>query len=201
MVGHYSLGLVVVAGGLLAVVLVAMVSPALMGRSVTKRQHLAAALALGIAVVAAVGNGYAPGQHVLINRDPGSYSATAVWMHHQGSLEVDQRGTPFEEYSVGGEFAVSPSDHGTGQFQFNHLTSAVLSIGYGLGGQRLMFRLPALMVAIGLLAVYVVAVRATGRSYLSLVARPPWLPRCRSWPWLATPTASLWPSCCCGRVC
>lgn len=38
-----------------------------------------------------------PSQHVLVNRDPGSYATTALVLQNTGSLRVDQSDTPFGE--------------------------------------------------------------------------------------------------------
>lgn len=110
-----------------------------------------------------------PSQHVLVNRDPGSYTTTAVHLATQGDLRVDQRGTPFEDVAATPEGATYVTGPGTYEFQFNHLLSAVMAPVFDVVGAGAMFRVPALLAGLGLLAVYLVAVAATSRPWLSLV--------------------------------
>ncbi len=128
----------------------------------------ACALALGFVVWA----GWSPSQHLLINQDPGGYTETARWLVRDGSLEVDAAqgglsGDPAVRFESNAAY-----DMGGGrlEFQFNHLTSVILAAAYDVGGYRLMFRMPALIGGVGLLCVYAVAVAATGRARLSLLA-------------------------------
>lgn len=133
------------------------------------------ALALAIAFVAFAS--IAPSQNVLVGRDPGSYMNTARWLAHDGSLQLDARGDAFAEID-GLRFtsaAVYPESEARGEtgeleFQFNHLASVVLAASFDVGGHRALFRLPAAVAGVGLLAVYAVAVRATRRPYVALVA-------------------------------
>lgn len=151
-------------------------------RSATLAALLALAVAGGFFAFAAE----RPSQNVLVDRDPGSYTNTARWLARDGSLEQDARGTAFAgvaglsfvsqaTYEVGRPAPVGPGGdetEGSGrlEFQFNHLTSVVLAIGYEIGGPAVMFRLPALAVAAGLLLVYAAAVRVTRRPLVALLA-------------------------------
>jgi hypothetical protein len=164
-------GLPVAAGGVVAV------QRSLSGRG--QRTGRASSAALGGAVAASVLAAaflviaaWAPSQHVLVNRDPGSYTATARWLSRDGSLEVQAATGGFSpEHPVTfGSFAVRDTGGGALQFQFNHLTSTVLAVGHDVGGHRLLFRLPAFAASAGLLAVYALAVRVTGRPWAALVA-------------------------------
>jgi hypothetical protein len=134
------------------------------------RVHRAAVLAVLIALGSLVWNAWAPAQHMLLNRDPGVYSEVARWLDREGTLEVDRSDTPFADLDVFSEAALYDSAPGVFEFQFNHLSSVVLSSSYGLGGARVMWRTPALAAALGLLALYSVTMRATRRPYVSLLA-------------------------------
>ena len=67
-------------------------------------------------------------------------------------------------------YAVHDTGGGTLHLQFNHLTPVVLATALELAGPGAMFRVPALVAAIGLLLVYAAAVRATRRPWASLLA-------------------------------
>lgn len=135
-------------------------------------RHATAPLGAAVALVLAVTVFWAaqPSQHVLVNRDPGSYTTTAVHLAATGDLRVDQRGTPFDEVAALPEAATYVTGPGTYEFQFNHLLSAVMALAYSLVGPGAMFRLPALFTGLGLLAVYLLAVRLCRRPWLSLAA-------------------------------
>ncbi|MCB1271757.1 MAG: hypothetical protein M9942_06850 [Microthrixaceae bacterium] len=111
-----------------------------------------------------------PSEHVLMDRDPGSYVATALYMARTGELVIETRGTPFEPYRQTEPAVSTASQDSTDKvFQFNHLLPAVLAVAHGLGGEALMFRVPAVLLGIGLLGVYAVAVGVTRRPWLSLL--------------------------------
>ena len=131
---------------------------------------IAAALALALAAVVSIGAAAFPSQPTVVVRDPGSYVNTALWLSEEGTLEVDA-----DEDAFGSildlrrsSAAVYELDDGRLQFQFNHLTSALLAVGYDLGGHRLVFRMSAMALGLGLLGVYTVTVRVTRRPFLSL---------------------------------
>lgn len=168
--GAYGLWLTLVLGGAVSVGLIVACRPLLGSWHAPTSHQVAAACALALAVISFVFVAYRPSHHVLINRDPGSYVTTAVWLDRSGELLVDQRDTPFESVPITGEAAVYGEPGPVAYFQFNHLSSVVLAVGWGLLGEGVMFRLPALAMAIGLLALYSATVRATGRVGTSLVA-------------------------------
>jgi 4-amino-4-deoxy-L-arabinose transferase-like glycosyltransferase len=139
---------------------------------VARSTHAAAGAAVLVALVFTVLATWAPSHHVLINRDPGSYTSTARWLDRDGSLEARAatgglddadllRLDGFAVYDVGG---------GAVEFQFTHLTSVVLAVAYAVGDAGLMFRVPGLLGGLGLLAVYAVAARTTRRPWCALVA-------------------------------
>lgn len=120
-------------------------------------------------LVVTLGWAWNPSQHVLVNRDPGSYTTTAVHLVTDGSLRVDQTGTPFEDVDARPEGAAYVTGPGTYEFQFNHLLSAVLAPAFDLATPGVMFRVPALLAGLGLMASYAVAVRATRRPWLAIL--------------------------------
>lgn len=132
----------------------------------------AAIAAVALALLFVLAASWAPSTHVLVNRDPGSYTTTARWLDRAGGLEVDAAaGGLRAEDPVGfGGYAVHDLGEGRLQFQFNHLTSVALAVGFGVGGEWLMFRVPAVVGAAGLLVLYAVAVRALGRRWVALIA-------------------------------
>lgn len=144
------------------------------GASGPGRRHAGPAAA--VAVVVAVGftawASWAPSHHVLINRDPGSYTATARWLARDGDLSPQVRadGLDDEQLLRTDGFAVYDVGDGSVEFQFTHLSAVVLAAAYDLGGSGLMFRVPAMAVGLGLLALYAVALRCTRRPWVSLVA-------------------------------
>ena len=68
-------------------------------------------------------------EHVLVDRDGGSYANTARWIARDGSLSVKPRVGPFaQEPTVGFDsLAVFQMPNGSLQFQFAHLLPAVLA--------------------------------------------------------------------------
>ncbi|MCD9623382.1 ArnT family glycosyltransferase [Rhabdothermincola salaria] len=130
-------------------------------------------VALLISVAFALWAGWAPAQHVLIDRDPGSYANTAVWLANDGDLAVETDGEVYqtlrdEELRLHSA-AVTTAGPDELQFQFNHLTSVILAVGYEVGGYQLMVRVPALATAAGLLVVYAFAARALRRPWIALL--------------------------------
>ena len=82
---------------------------------------------------------------------------TARWLARDGTLQVDATTGAFEGAPPGVRFnSAATYDTGDGEleFQFNHLVSAALAMAYGIGGQRLLFRMPALAAAAALLPLY-----------------------------------------------
>ena len=168
--GSYRLWVVLPLGVAAAIGLLVACRPLLKPRRSPRSHQIAAVCALVIAVASFLFIAYRPSQHVLINRDPGSYVTTAVWLDREGDLRVERADTPFADVNFALEAAVYGEPGSVAYFQFNHLTSVILAVGYGFFGQEVMFRLPALAMAVGLLALYAVAMRATRRPYASLVA-------------------------------
>ena len=112
-------------------------------------------------------------QHVLIERDPGSYTNTARWVARDGSLEVDVSKPPFAHQNglVFGSAAIYllPEEQVL-QFQFSHFAPIVLAEMHGIGGDRLMFRGTVLVSALALLTLFTLALRVLRRPWLALAA-------------------------------
>lgn len=155
----------------------------------SRAAQFGAAAALVLAVGYGAFAGLTPSQNVVVTRDPGSYASTGRWLAREGTLEVDARGSAFDGirglrfsgaavFDVGEPFppATVPGEvdeireSGQIEFQFNHLAPVALAIAYDIGGYQLMFRLPALLSAVVLLALYAVTVRVTRRPFVSLLA-------------------------------
>ena len=132
----------------------------------------AAGAAVALALAFGAGAGFVSSQHITIDRDPGSYVSTAQWLVEDGSLVVDGRADEFEDVAGLRYQSAAVYDVGDGEleFQFNHFASVPLAVAYDVGGYRLMFRTPAIMSALGLLALFCVTRAATGRPLSSLVA-------------------------------
>ena len=188
-IGRYATVAALAIGLPLAVLGVFILHRGLPPGATSRAAHLGAGIAVAIAIGYAVFAGITPSQNVVVSRDPGSYMTTAVQLTQQGALEIDARGQAFEGirglqfsgaavYDTGRPFPAKSVSGEPGEIresgiiesQFNHFASVALAVGLDVGGNRLMFRLPALMAALGLLALYSVTVRATGRPLLSLLA-------------------------------
>ncbi|TKV60601.1 hypothetical protein FDO65_02570 [Nakamurella flava] len=151
--------------------------------STTRAAHVAGAAAAVLAVGYLLFVAVTPSQNVVVARDPGSYAATARQLSAFGALEIDARGTAFAgieglRFSSAAVYdePVDPqgpnAETATGVLdpQFNHLTAVALAVGFDVGGAPLLFRVPALIAGVGLLLVYAVAVRATRRPAVALLA-------------------------------
>ena len=131
--------------------------------------------AIGICVVALgflVWNGVENGHYVSVDRDPGVYATAGKWIASNGSLEVQagkvwaSKGTEFNWASAG----MYPEGDGRLEFQFNHLAAVLFAEGENIGGDRLLFAMPALLGALGLSAVYAAGCRLVRRPWLVLTA-------------------------------
>jgi hypothetical protein len=140
-----------------------------------RRSHAAAAVAVALAVVITGLMSVRPAQHVLLNRDPGVYQATAVLLDRTGRLDDTVRrggleSVPLSKLLLPSTGAMYFEGGGRIELQFNHGTAAALATAYGLGGAGLLHRVSALALGLALLALYGVCLRLTGRPWLSLVA-------------------------------
>jgi hypothetical protein len=172
--GHYSaplvfpLGLAGTAGATM------LARPRAVERRRERRRSWSAA-ALGACVVALgqlAWNAVEASRHIVGDRDPGLYMFIGKWLAEHGSLVVPAtnvwsgKGVFFTTTSAG----VYTMRDGTLQFQFAHMMSVLLAEADNLGGDRLMFRAPAVLGAIGLFAIYAVGCRLARRPWVVLAA-------------------------------
>jgi hypothetical protein len=142
--------------------------------------------AIGMCVIALgflVWNGVDNGHYVSVDRDPGVYAAAGKWISSNGSLEVQAGKTwtakgaelgaarpganPVFDWSSIGMY---PEGDGLLEFQFNHLAPVLFAEGESIGGDRLLFAMPALLGALGLCAVFAAGCRLVRRPWLVLAA-------------------------------
>ena len=125
-----------------------------------------------VALGSAAWNGHFAGHHVAIGRDPGVYAVTGKWIATHGDLEVH---TGLEWASKSADVTVvyeGSYGHGYNDtlFQFDHLTPVLLAEANNLGGDGLMFRVPALLGALALCAIFAVGCRVVRRPWLVVAA-------------------------------
>lgn len=134
-------------------------------------------LALLITAGYAASTAATPSAAVVLNRDPSSYVNTGRWLADNETLRIDAADEAFADieglsYNTA---AIYDLEHGqphpgTIRFQFNHLVGVLLACAYAVGGNWLMFRLPAIAAAVSVLLVYLLAARLTRRPIISLLA-------------------------------
>jgi hypothetical protein len=130
--------------------------------------------AIGAVVLAAavgIWNAINAGNHVLMDRDPAIYNNAGRWIAGHGNLFVPRDVGAL----VGSGFYVSaPGLYDTPghemHFQGAHFLPALLAEARGIGGDFLMFRAPALLGAVALLAFFVVASRVLRHPLAALGA-------------------------------
>lgn len=176
--GDYRLRLALVVGSAVTAGLSWLAWPRSVPRSSVSRRRrvwsvtLPAVVVVAVAVLSGVWNAAHAGQHASIGRDPGIYATTAKWIATRGSLQIPtspEWATPSDAVSpvFPGAYAVGS---GTSQFQFDHLTATLLAEADGLGGDRYLFRMPAILGALGLCAVYGAGCRLLRRPWLVAAA-------------------------------
>ncbi len=131
--------------------------------------------AAGMGVVAgsfAIWNSIHIGHNVAVGSDPGVYVTAGRWLASHPSLLVPAnapwapKGVPVSIASNG----MYGGPHGTLEFQFAHLLPVLLAEAHQLGGDSLMFRVPAVLGALALCAIYAGGCRLVRRPWLVLVA-------------------------------
>lgn len=170
---RYSVALASALGALGLVGVTALALPAFRStRPASRGAHVAAVVGVTAILAITAWNGVHNSQHVLINRDGGSYLTTGRWIARDGSLEVRPRVGGFaNDRSLSYKsFAVYDMPDGTLQFQFSHLLPAVLAEAYGIGGDRALTHAPELLGGISLLAFFVLAWRLLRRPWFALAA-------------------------------
>ena len=107
---------------------------------------------------------------VMLNRDPGSYLSTALWLRRSGNLVVDVSshvlfGTPGVHFAGPASYEVGP---GTLQFQFEHGSAVLYAIGTELFGLTQLGLIAVLATGFGLLAAHRILFRLHVPGMLSL---------------------------------
>lgn len=107
------------------------------------------------------GNAFFTAQHVFTNRDPGTYTITALHLVERDNLQLDSQhpfgNTPGVDGSSGG-FSINPRDSSEVASQGAHLLPALLGVS-GRVNTQLIFRLNVLFGGLALLAVYAFGVQ------------------------------------------
>jgi hypothetical protein len=171
--GWYRPALALPIGAVAWLAVLAVARPALVPKTSTSRQaHVYAAIGVAAILAITAWNAAFASQHVLINRDGGSYANSARWIARDGSLTVNPRVGPFAtdptlEFD---SFGVYEMPDGSLQFQFAHLLPAVLADAYAIGGNAGLFHAPEVLGGIALLAFYLLAWRLFRRPLFALAA-------------------------------
>jgi hypothetical protein len=168
--GHYSAALALPLGAIGTVAGVLAGRPRHDGMSPRGRGTTLPALAMcAVAVGIAAWNTIDIAHHVVIGRDPGVYANTGRWLAEHGTLVIPASAVPVRhvDWSAYGTY-VQPD--GTLQFQFPHFLPAVLAEAHNIGGDALMFRLPAILGALAMLMMYAVGCRVVRRPWLVFAA-------------------------------
>ena len=131
----------------------------------------AAAMTVTAAVIG-IWNAVFAGQHVAVDRDPGVYLIAGRWLAQHGSLVVPagQVWAPVAKSTFLYSAGTYQMAGGQVQFQFAHLLPALLAEGFNLGGDSLMLRVPALLGAIALCAVYAAGTHLVRRGWVLFAA-------------------------------
>lgn len=171
--GVYHFSIAVVVGGLATIVLAAIAWPRSgLAPSATRTGTWPA---IGMCLVAAASfawNAHYSGRHVAIGRDPGVYAVTGKWIATHGNLEVPtalEWTSKTDNVTVVAGGSYQEGDNRV-EFQFDHLTPVLLAEAENLGGDRLMFKVPALIGALALCAIFAVGWRLVRRPWLVLAA-------------------------------
>ena len=110
--------------------------------------------------------------HVAVAYDPGVYTVAGRWLASHSSLVVPagaawgNNANLFDWTSVG----MYRAPGGTLEFQFAHLVPVLLAEAHQLGGDALLFRVPAVLGALALCAIYATGCRLIRRPWLMLAA-------------------------------
>ncbi len=126
-------------------------------RPQTQETKWCAVLAAAVVLLAGIFHGVHHGEHLAIDRDPAITINAAKWLSETGSLEVDIEDGPFTAHTelVAKTEGMSETSSGKLQFQGDHFLTVLLAGANWLGGDTLMFVVPALIAGLALLGVYI----------------------------------------------
>lgn len=132
------------------------------GRTATPTARKVTVLVLLGALAVTAFNARYSGQHLVTNRDAGSYNVTATLLADGGDLLFESREGPFGEHPelrhTGFAF-YDTRDDGRLYAQFLHLLPVLLAVASWVGGLTLLFTTNALLGGLALLAVFALATR------------------------------------------
>lgn len=168
--GDYHVGVAVGAGAVVAAALSAAAWPARRATPQSGRTALPAVAMCVVAVAFASWNARYAGHHVAIGRDPGIYAVTGKWIATHGNLDV-HTGLEWTSKSPGVSVVYEGSyarGRDVTQFQFDHLTPVLFAEADNIGGDGLMFRVPAILGALALCAIFAAGCRLVRRPWLVL---------------------------------
>lgn len=172
--GHFSAGLAIGLGAIATAATAALAWPRrARAGSTAPRTAMGASIAAGaVAVVLGGWNAIYAGHHVYVDNDPGVYAVTGRWLagHHSLIVPADAAWRSSGLHLNFASAGMYPTANHTLQFQFVHLVPTLLAQAYAVGGNTLMFRLNPLLVAVGLLGIYVVGCRLVRRPWLVVAA-------------------------------
>ena len=104
-----------------------------------------------LAAASALVNGRLAAEHSIVDRDPGVYAMTARWLVRDHDLTMPWQAAPFAgQYSAG----LVPAAHGDVHFQFVHGLPVLQAAAHLALGEDGLYRLPAALAALGLLALF-----------------------------------------------
>ena len=170
---HFSVPLALLLGVVLTLAGVLIGRPRRVASAATARRTTPPAIAMCVVAGAiAVWNSAFIGRHVVVDNDPGVYAVTGRWLASHSGLKVNafapwaHTGLNLNLNSAG----IYGQKNGTAEFQFAHLSPTLLAEAYRIGGAGLMFRVPAVLGALGLLTIYVVGCRLISRPWIVVAA-------------------------------
>jgi len=120
------------------------------------RWRYSSPVALGAAACWLLWIGSRAGIPIILNRDPGGYLASALWLKHDGGLQVNVSSHPF--FGVDGVTFVGPASYlmngNIVEFQFEHGASVLIALATDIFGLRYGAAFGWLMILVGLYCVF-----------------------------------------------
>jgi hypothetical protein len=170
--GRYSLHLVLPPGVAATVACTWLGRPPIRRKRRTLSDHLSALALTAAAVVVGVWNAGLAGTHLAVDRDPAVYLVAGRWIADHGSLVVPAGGAWLgsSNLTVLNSAGTYQIPGGRLEFQFLHLVPALLAEASNLGGDGWMFRVPAVLGALALGAVYAAGSVLIRRRWVLAVA-------------------------------
>ena len=124
--------------------------------------NLAAAGVVAFVIAASALNSFFAVEHLRVDRDPGVYTVTGLWLARHGELLYEPDREAFggqKDLSFGGGGFYKDAPGGRFYPQFLHLLPAAMAAAFWIGGYSLMFAVNAFIGALALLAFYAFACR------------------------------------------